>query len=230
MKIMIHACPQRMWYVEEFLLPSMLAQGIRREEIEIRNDSQGRGNLISCMESFRDCGERAGADPESGTWHLQDDVMICRDFAERIRANDSGLVCGFACQNFGPSMQERGLVPAIFMWYSFQCIRIPDSLAGECAEWFFDQAVRRSTYEVKITENRHDDWFFREFLLERHSDGWVMNLTPNLVDHIDYLIGGTVINPLRRILVNRAAFWEDADLTEELERELDARKRTKTEG
>ena len=69
MKYMIHACPQRMWYVEEFLVPSMRDQDIRPDEIEIRCDTEGKGNLLSCMESFRDCGERPG-----GTWHLQDDV------------------------------------------------------------------------------------------------------------------------------------------------------------
>ncbi len=29
MRYMIHACPPRMWYVEEFFIPSMKAQGIR---------------------------------------------------------------------------------------------------------------------------------------------------------------------------------------------------------
>ena len=37
MKILIHACPQRMWYVEEFLVPELRAQGA--ENIEIWCDS-----------------------------------------------------------------------------------------------------------------------------------------------------------------------------------------------
>lgn len=221
---MIHACPQRMWYVEEFLLPSMLAQGILARDIEIRNDTDGRGNLTMCMESFRDCGKRTG-----GTWHLQDDVILSRDFAERTgKGFDPELVtCGFACRNFGPGMQESGKVPTVFMWYSFQCVYIPNRIAGECAEWFYSQAVRRSAYETKIAENRHDDWFFRQFMLERDPDGRVVNLRPNLADHIDYLIGGTIINPLRRIQVNRAEFFPDGDLVEELERKLADRTCTK---
>ncbi len=75
-KYMIHACLARMWYVEEFLIPSMLEQGIEWESITIWNDAQRRGNLIACMDSFLSL---AGSD--GGTWHLQDDVIICRDFA-----------------------------------------------------------------------------------------------------------------------------------------------------
>lgn len=213
MKYMIHACPQRMWYVNDYLIPSMRAQGI--EEIEVLNDTEGKGNLFSCMESFRACGERPG-----GTWHLQDDVLICRDFAQRTRTHDEGIVCGFACRNFGQSLQERGRVPMIFLWYSFPCIRIPNELAGECAEWFFTDAMHRTQYAAQVVDRRHDDWFWREFLLERHRDGWVTNLAPNLVDHVDFLIGGTLINQQRNLQINRAAFFADRDLVEELERKI----------
>ena len=42
MNYMIHAAPPRMWYVEEFLIPALLAQGIRREEILVALDDSGR--------------------------------------------------------------------------------------------------------------------------------------------------------------------------------------------
>ena len=41
MKYMIHCCPKRMWYVEEYLIPSMLRQGIDRDSIIIWNDNKG---------------------------------------------------------------------------------------------------------------------------------------------------------------------------------------------
>ena len=92
MKILIHACPQRMWYVQEFLAPALQAQGA--DEIEIWNDAEGRGNLASCMASF------AARTGDGGTWHIQDDVLPCRDFVERCRQNDEGVVYGFCNEQF----------------------------------------------------------------------------------------------------------------------------------
>ena len=53
-------------------------------------------------------------------------------------------------------------------------------------------------------------------MLERHKDMTITNLTPNIVDHVDYIIGGSVINVGRQKLVYRSAFWEDEDLVEAL--------------
>ena len=215
MRYMIHACPPRMWYVDEFLIPSMKAQGIQDNEITVWNDTEGKGNLFSCMESFRTCGERDGS-----TWHIQDDVIISRDFAKKTRQYDEGIVCGFGCQNFGPYMQNTGIVPAAFMWYSFQCIRIPNELAGECAEWFNENIANSTQHVIKVAEKKHDDWFFRMFIMERHPKEHVINLKPNLVDHIDYLIGGTLINKQRNIAINRAKYFPDPDLVEDREKKL----------
>jgi len=93
--------------------------------------------------------------------------------------------------------------------------------------WYVEEFLVPSMHEQDIRpdeiENRHDDWFFRQFMQERHPDDLVVNEMPNLVDHIDFLIGGTVINPLRRIQVNRAEFFPDGYLVEELERKLKER-------
>lgn len=219
MQYMIHACPERMWYVEEFLIPALTAQGIRDEEITVWIDADKKGNLFSCMDSFLACG-----DHEGGTWHMQDDVIACSDFASRTKEHDQGIVCGFGCKNFGPSMQERGIVPAGFLWYSFQCIRIPNEIAKECAEWFYNEARYYPQYKEKVADRKHDDYFFREFILDKWPDIKIENLDPCLVDHIDYLIGGTLINRLRAIKINRAAFWPEEDLVEQLEREIERRK------
>lgn len=215
MNIMIHASPQRMWYVNDFLIPSMRAQGVSEDEIIVWNDTEGRGNLFSCMESFKACGNEDG-----GTWHIQDDVIISRDFAKRTEELDDGIVCGFCCQNFGPSLQQQGIVPACFMWYSFQCIRIPNDMAAEFVDWFCGDAQYRPIYQDHVVDKKHDDWFFREFILEKHRDKYVNNLVPCLVDHIDYLIGGTLVNKQRHIQVNRAKWFPDQDLVEELEQKM----------
>lgn len=212
MKIMIHACHKRLWYVREFLVPSLLAQGIPEEDVFVWLDWAGAGNLISCVDSFRACGLLPG-----GTWHIQDDVIISRRFGELAAANDDGVVCGFANEDFGPFMQETGRQPASFMWNSFQCIRIPNELAVEFASWFYNDAQHREgEYQRFIREKKYDDTFWRDFMLERHKDMTITNLTPNIVDHVDYIIGGSVINVGRQKLVYRSAFWEDEDLVEAL--------------
>ena len=223
MRYMIHSCPVRHWYVEDYLVPSMAAQGIREEDITVWLDAEGRGNLLSCMESFKECGRHPG-----GTWHLQDDAVICRDFAARTMEHDDGIVCGFAyakdVRKRGP---RKGIVNLQDMWWSFQCIRIPNRVAGECAEWFFTDAVHREKYGRYIRENKHDDMFFRDFLLERYGDIKVLNLAPNLTDHIDYLIGGSVINSDRGYPMTRTAFWADETVVEELKEKLKNDKRAR---
>lgn len=215
MRYMIHACPPRMWYVEEFLIPSMRAQGIVEDDITVWNDEKMEGNLPSFLASMRACAEEPG-----GIWHLQDDVIISRHFAETTRENDDGLVCGFHCKNFGPFPTTKGWVPVNFAWYSFPCIRIPNDLAGRFVKWFDKVAVTRPAYAPQIRDRKSDDWFFSKYCLEAETDLRVLNLTPNIVDHVDYLIGGTLVNQARLIKVNRAAYFEDADLVDELEEKL----------
>lgn len=218
-KYMIHACHKRMWYVNDFLVPSMLEQGIPRTDIHVWLDWTGAGNLISCVDSFRACGLLPG-----GTWHMQDDVIISRRFAELTAANDDGLVCGFGNEDFGPSMQEQGLQPASFMWNGFQCLRIPNTLAEEFSHWFYTDAQKRpGDYQRFVQEKKYDDTFFRDFMLERHRDMQVTNLVPNVADHVDYIIGGSVINVGRQKLVYRSAFWEDEDLVEALQAAVELR-------
>ena len=43
MKYMIHLTPKREWYVNEYLIPSMIKQGIKREDIIKWNDDKGYG-------------------------------------------------------------------------------------------------------------------------------------------------------------------------------------------
>lgn len=151
---------------------------------------------------------------------MQDDVVISRRFREVTEAHDEGIVCGFGCHNFGSNMDVVGRAPAVFLWYSFQCIRLPNEIAAECAEWFYSDAQHRSTEKHRVVENKHDDYFFRMFLLEKHRDMYVEHLKPSIVDHIDYLIGGTTINKLRSVQYNRARWWEDDDLVAELAERL----------
>lgn len=208
MNILIHACPKRSRYVYGTLIPALLEQGIKEDEIHVWMDHDKQGNLKSCIQSFRACGIWPG-----GTWHLQDDVYPSKRFAELARAHDEGVVCGFCNEDFGPDILKKGLQPPDLAWNSFQCIRIPNKLAEEFVRWFLTVETNRpGRIRTYINENKYDDWFWQQFIIERHQDDLrILNLTPNMVDHVDYLIGGSVINELRIKKIYRAYYWEDGE-------------------
>jgi len=208
-----------MWYVEEFLLPSLEEQGA--ENVSVWLDDRGMGCLSSCMEAFASCSG------DGGTWHLQDDVLLCRDFAERCRDLDArGVVYGFCCRQFGDNPKIRGEVYMPDTWHSFQCVRIPDAWARGCADWYFSGAWHESpSDELELLEakNSGDDTFFREFLLCRHGRGTAYNAAPSLVEHVDLLLGGSVVNVWRGFWA-RSDLWEDEELVAELRRAIKRRK------
>lgn len=218
MKILIHAVPERMWYVEEFLIPALRAQGA--EKIEIWNDETHEGNLAACMASF------AAREGDGGTWHLQDDVLPCRDFVKRCRELDDGVVFGFCCRNFGDRLDAFGQVYAPDAWNSFQCVRIPDAYARECADWVrsmrWDKESPSAELPILWQLGKGDDTFFHEFLACRHPYDVVENVKPNLVEHIDWLLGGSTLLHWRDYLA-RAEFWDDEDLIAALRARIKAR-------
>ena len=207
---MIHACPERMWYVEQYLVPSMKEQGINN--VTVKCDTEHVGNLESCMKIF------SQLPTDGGTWHLQDDVIICRDFAERTEYLSDGVVCGFV---FGKDENHKfvGTVTPFQMWWSFPCIHIPNKLAKECAEWFYRTAQSHLTYAERVLSNREDDYFFKEYMRIFYPSYPIENIKPCLVDHIDYLIGGTTGKKRKNPIV-RAEWFEDTDLVAELEKNI----------
>ena len=220
MVIQIHACPQRMWYVEDFLIPSLEAQGADR--IEIWNDAGGRGCLESCMAAFA-----ARPEGDGGTWHIQDDVLLCLDFVRRARKLDEGVVYGFCCLWFGDDPDQAGRAYMPDAWHSFQCVRIPDAWARECAAWYYSGAWETESPNIELpalaAQGDGDDTFFREYLLCRHGRGTVLNCRPNLVEHVDLLLGGSVLHQYREYRAT-AHYFEDTDLVDQLRAELRARR------
>ena len=204
---MIHACPKRMWYVDGFLVPELERQGA--DEIEIFNDTEGLGNLRACMKAFASC---AG---DGGTWHIQDDVLLCRDFVERCREHDDGVVYGFCNEAFTDDPLQTGRVSVEDAWHSFQCIRIPDAYARECAAWLDGPGKTSALYPIWIKSGKMDDDVFRTFLIDQHGRETVENLKPNLVEHVDWIIGGSVLHPWRGYIA-RAYWWDDEELVKEL--------------
>lgn len=214
---MIHACPARMWYVEDFLLPSMVEQGISEKEIKVWNDSEGWGNLESFVRSMEWVAEFC--DMDDAIWHIQDDVLLSSDFGEITRGHKD-LAYGFANGIFDPqNWNVNGKVTAKDCWHSFQCICIPNRFAKEFAEWF-RYHTKNTFYLMPFTvEGKMDDTNFRIFLQDKHPDHPCWNIAPNIVEHVDYLIGGTVLHGRRP--PRTSAYWSDSERIRDLSRSLD---------
>lgn len=218
MKIMIHACPSRMWYVDGWLIPELKRQGA--QNVVVWNDADRKGNLQSCMEAFAAC------DGPGGTWHLQDDILPARNFIERIDLYDGDhVVCGFVNENGGPDCNLTGVVCAVAMWYSFPCIYIPNAIARGCAEWFlsgrWESEVNPTAFAL-AGANRGDDYLFREYMDLYYGGDTAINLKPCLVEHIDLFLGGSVTSG--RDFWARATYWDDEDLVTEIRQWIKAHK------
>lgn len=216
-KYMIHTCNQRRWYVNKFLIPSMLEQGIRKDEIIVSVDSTNSGILISTMQMFDWIGRTQ--DWNEVMWHLQDDIIISSDFAERTKELYGDVICGF-CSTYDKS-KKWGAVDKEQMWYSFPCIGIKNFFAKECAAWFFEEAVYNEKYKSMIVLKKYEDTFFREFLFQyKKQPIHIFNCRPNLIDHVDYLLGGSIVNQQRQNKQIRAYYWAEPDRVEKLRRIL----------
>ena len=210
----IKACEERKWYVIGFLIPSLIEQGIPPDEIYTHFDD-GSGCLETSMRAFRDCPNDNG-----GTWFLQDDVVISKRFVELTRKHDSGVICGHCFPLHGDRTHLTGFVKPENMWFSFPCIRVPHTLAHEVADWFFGKVVPENMYPEWVKAKKYDDTLFDVFIREHHPDMNVLNLVPNLVAHIDYLIGGSAIlgnGEFRRV---DERYFDEPDVIDDLKRKL----------
>lgn len=209
MRIMIHAVPKRLEHVNT-LRSILAAQGVHPEGILLYVDENMEGNLEATVKSYEYLEERI-LDPEEQIWHLQDDVVICKDFAERIRTMQKdmpyGVVCAF-CSEVDRGVRPGNVLPE-HMWYSFQCIRIPVGLSLEFAMWIRD-GDHSEEQAKKIEANKFDDSLFREFMLEQHQFYPVYNYSPNLVDHRDDMCGGSIVNPGREEQIRALYYTERA--------------------
>ena len=213
---MIHTYPKRKWYVLNYLVPSMLKQGINKEDIIIVSDERNIGNLRAFIESLRMIGE--------DTWHLQDDIIICSDFKKRTEVYSylNTIVCGFVHYDFnnGSTLCTEFTNPK-FMFMSFPCIFIPVYYAQEFIRWISDENTIKKHQEL-INTNKNDDLLFYKYFNEKHKDIKIYNCKPCLVDHIDYLIGGSSIN--RREYEGqqvRAYYWNEDNLVNDLKKDLE---------
>lgn len=217
-KYMIHTCKKRKWYVNQYLIPSMLEQGITKDQIIVMTDNDEIGILYATMQSFDWIGRTQ--DWSEIIWHLQDDVIISSNF-KRMTDNLYGdIICGF-CSTFDKETgYVYGLVDREKMWYSFPCIGIKNYFAKDCADWFFESEMFKEENREKIRYGKYADWFFRKYVMQYQKNIRVFNSNPNLVDHIDWLIGGSLVNSCRDQKQVRAIYWKEHQLVSNLQLKL----------
>ena len=213
---MIHTCINRLWYVNEYLVKSLREQAFTKDEIKIYLDKNSKGNLKAFMDSISQL-------PDEGhTWHLQDDVIICRDFRERALQYDDfdGIVAGFMSV-YDVDDKKYYNIPNDDMrnlGWTFPCIKIPNSVAKLCLE-MYNIVNGDATLEYWKQLNKGDDAVFKLYLEKYQPKIMHINVVPNLVDHIDYMLGGSTVNKSRAGTC-RALYFEDLDLVKKLESEL----------
>ena len=217
---LIHACNQRMWYVKRHLLPSMVAQGIDPKHIFVYQDKNSIGNLRAWVDSCNKSVAQCVKNKIDGVWHLQDDVVICKDFKERTEQYDSGIVCGFTCGYDTEPVPGKFRLLEEKMWYSFPCMRIPTDILEHFVYWANTNLWQSKYFKPCVIRNNADDLVFKEWLYDNYGDIEELNLAPNLVNHIDDLINGSVVNTSRK-RSTRSIFWEDDDVVEQLKQTLD---------
>lgn len=201
MELLIHASASRIRYVAEHLVPRL-----KDIQVSVYCDRNHKGNLKSYLESYMYL-------PSSGdTWHLEDDVLPDRRFKEWMEEMSSfeGIVCGYGSRG---NKEVFGLIEdPKDMWYSFPCIRIPNSYLREMLEWnTYDDDVQR-----KINEGIGIDLIFHKYVEANPIP--IYHHDPCMVEHIDDLIGGSLIS--ERYQSPKAIRFEDPEGLEKLKTEL----------
>lgn len=194
MDILIHASNTRMHYIYGFLIPRLLSTKLR-----VYIDREEAGNIEAYIRSYKKL-------PEDGdTWHLEDDVLPDKRFlqwAEELK-DFKGIVCGF------------GTSPASF--YSFPCIRIPNAYIKDFLEWLThnnDECIKaRMEIGKGIDFIFHKYWLSHQIPIKYHN--------PCIVEHVDYLLGGSLINMRDKPL--KAYRFDDTESMADLKRWLERR-------
>lgn len=212
MKYMIHTYPKRLWYVKEHIVKDLLKQGIKQKDILIVNDTKGLGNLWAFVGSLDLVTE--------DTWHLQDDILISKQF--KLKTDVLGrmgiVVCGFNHYDFNSGCNLcKGITKPIFMYMTFPCVFIPKRYTDEFKEWINNE-ITKIKHKDMIATGKCDDQLFYQYMIERHQFDEIYNCYDCLVDHVDYLLGGSSIND--RDVIVRATYWYENDLNIKLEEEL----------
>lgn len=207
---LIHASNPRFWYVKEYLIPSMLTQGIPAQNIFVYRDYNEIGNLRAFVDSCNRASFQCQNKGIDGLWHLQDDIIISEDFAKQTQIYDNGIVCGFTCKYDDRPEEGYFKLSEQKLWYSFPCIRIPTTILTDFANWANGNLWQSKFFKLQVRRNKADDLIFREWLYDNYPMLTHYNMAPNIVNHIDIYIGGTLCNKQRDPDYDTTSiFWKD---------------------
>ena len=237
--ILIHTCESRSWYVYDHLIPALLQQGIEPPRLHVYLD-RNTTNLNAFLSSLRESTEIHTA----ATWHLQDDVLPSSTFATTIEKIDEEysphiVIAGFA--SFYCKASPPGFVPARELWYSFPCIRISNALISDFLSWYETDFKNdgNTSHQSWIKKEKFDDSIFKVYIETRekqekeekeienilHGTPWednevsFYNYAPNLVNHVDYLLGGSIVNKARR-KNSTSIYWDEKEYLKEWEEKV----------
>lgn len=219
MKYIMRSYIERRWYVENFLLPSMYNQGIKPEDIEVFEDDGTLGNLMGFVYVMDYIAKNH--DPNEGLWHIQDDIVICKNFAEiNQNANPKFLTCGFA-SSLGDGyekVKKTGWQTMNNSWMSFQAVLIPNKYCAHFVKWFNDRVVKGGLFRKRYALNKPDDFFFHWFITHEYPDDLAYNMCPNIVNHVDNIVGA-YCNP-QNTGKNISYYWLEDDLISQLRKDV----------
>ena len=197
MNVMIHACPQREYYVSTFLVPALLKSGFKKDEVYVYLDD-GLGCLKGYLYSF----DKLVPDDDEDTWHLQDDVLPRNNFYkyhEALKLFKNDIICGFGNREFYTKKDFGYAENGAEMFYSFPCIRIPNKIAHKFVTWYDIVARHEVKYQQYIVNNKFVDYLFKEFVdyYFLGVKGVIFNFKPCLVEHVDEFCSGSTVNKAR---------------------------------
>lgn len=200
----IHCVPKRRKWVDGYIIPELKKH---KEKYIIYEDKKGDGNLKSFTNSLDKV-----KDIPNGCWHIQDDIYFAKDFFERIKKMPKDmLILGFTSADWCLGAPGTQFISGA--WLSFQCVYIPTRYTKGFRQFLKDYY---DEYKDMIDQNCNDDTLFKKHLLKNFPSDWVWNEKPNLVNHIDYLIGGTTIH--KNFKPHLALYWDEP--IEEMEQKV----------
>jgi hypothetical protein len=187
---LIHTCPKRKDFVDNYLVPALKLQGIENGRIFIYNDTQKLGNLQAYIKAADII---SGQRPDIQIVHLQDDIIPCSTFKEVIETNykelyDVDVVCGFNSQY--DDIDKQFIQNASKSWFSFQCIKFSNKMLQDFIFWLKNEG--RKQHENWWGTGKYDDSFFKVYI--KTLDIKVLNLCPTVVQCVDDVLGGSLIN------------------------------------